>query len=102
MKMNVVNESALSKIPNFRELWDRLLPQHRTALILRCRGLSEGDIAIAISLANRTARNHLKSAVHQIAGPGDPEATIANVCWNIGYEQALQDVENQVQRKRAS
>lgn len=71
--------------------WDALPPAEKSALMRRCRGMSNAEVAYDTKRAESTIKNTIRSASCRLAPflTGDPDRTgcSANlICWRYGYE----------------
>lgn len=92
----------------FRAIWLDLSPQQRRAIEGRCRGLTNNEVGDELFIAGQTVKNHLTIAfkrLHQVARGSrtGSQGAMTAICWCIGYEAALQDIEHTIaSRKRAA
>lgn len=94
-------------IPGFRRALSLLSPRQRIALELRCDGLAAvamgprmGTSAIAAARLITVAIEKLREAPD--LADASERAVIGAICYRLGYEQALADIEATMARKRAA
>lgn len=94
-------------VAGFRRAWATLSEREKQGVGLRCAGLTSAQIADRRFVTGNTIKNQVNRAIEKMrAVPElrDMAATgvVEAVCWRLGYEQALWDIEATMARKRAA
>lgn len=100
--------SDLELYRQFRAAWQGLPRQQRRVLELRCQGLTIDQSAQQLQVSRQTIKGYTTKALTAlrdvlpetlVQGHG----TVEQICWRIGYESALRDIEENIAaRKRAA
>lgn len=100
--------SDLDLYRQFRSAWRSLSRQQRRVLELRCQGLTIDESAQHLQISPQTVKGYTTGALAAlrdilpetlVRGHG----TVEQICWRIGYETALQDIEHTIAtRKQAA
>lgn len=93
-------------VPGFRRLLDRLTPLERSTLDARCRGVNALGIGTRDGVKREAVRNRMLRIYAKARENAEFDAVSGQIlaealCWRLGYEQALADIEAQMARKRA-
>lgn len=91
-------------ISGFRQVLDSLTMRERQVLEARCRGLSNNEVAWESRSSEQTIKNQVTSLLKRMISGGVIERNrgMDRICWCLGYEQALADIEARLTRKRAA
>lgn len=83
----------------FEAAWDAMAPAHKRVLVLRCGGLSLKEVALHLGITHYTMKEYAKRVMETMrAATG--ESDFLALCWLYGYSRALQDIDEQVMRKK--
>lgn len=86
---------------------DALSPYEREAVVLRCAGMTSAQIAAQRSVTGNTIKNQVNRVIYKMRAVPEmrnmaARGVIEAVCYRLGYEQALSDIEMQLQRRHAA
>lgn len=76
----------------FRAAVRTLSGREQEVLVLRCRGYTNKEVASMAFVSEQTVKNHVTSAMRKLS-PTTGTATMTGICWRLGYETALLDVQ---------
>lgn len=98
---------GMHDVAGFRRAWATLSEREKQGVGLRCAGLTSAQIADRRFVTGNTIKNQVNRAIEKMrAVPElrDMAATgvVEAVCWRLGYEQALADIETTMARERAA
>ena len=89
-------------VAEFRAELDTLTARERETIEARCKGMNAVSIAARDGTSAQTVSNCLQR-VYDKAGSGSGGQNQAEaICYRLGYEQALADIEATIARKRAA
>lgn len=90
----------------FRAAWNSLTPQQRRVVTLRCEGSTNAEIGAQICIEGQTVKNTITGALrklHPVArgAKAGNRGAMETVCWRIGYESAIRDIQRTIAARKA-
>ena len=94
-------------VAGFRRAWATLSEREKQGVGLRCAGLTSAQIADRRFVTGNTIKYQVNRAIEKMRAVPEmrelaSQGVVEAVCWRLGYEQALWEIEAQVARKRAA
>ncbi|MCA9876791.1 MAG: hypothetical protein KC442_03385 [Thermomicrobiales bacterium] len=94
-------------VAGFRRALGTLSRHEHEVVMSRCAGMTLAQIAARRSVTRDTIKNQVTKVIERMRAAPELQHMAAHgvieaICYRLGYEQALADIEAQVARKRAA
>lgn len=90
----------------FRAAWKELTDWQRQAVAARCHGATMQEVAHERGVTALAVRNVVMTAYERLRQGGmtgvPPHSMAETICWRLGYDQALDDIDTHMASKRAA
>ena len=98
---------GMHDVAGFRRAWATLSEREKQGVGLRCAGLTSAQIAAQRDVTGNTIKNQVNRAIEKMRAVPEmrelaSQGVVEAVCYRLGYEQALWEIEATMARKRAA